>query len=80
MMTAPNLVSAARVHTGPWEAFPRLAGASRRLRRTLLAGSGSFVRLYYLLDARGRRLGVIMAPTQRPASGRCAPTVYLRRT
>jgi hypothetical protein len=78
-MTAANLVSTARVHTGPWETFPRLAGASRRLRRTLLAGSGDRVRLYYLVDGRGRRLGVIIAPTVRPETGRNAPTVYLRR-
>ena len=79
-MTAPNLVSTARVHTGPWETFPRLTGASRRLRRTLLAGSGDRVRLYYLVDGRGRRLGVITAPSRRPETGRHAPTVYLRRT
>lgn len=79
-MTAPTLISTARVHTGPWEAFPRLAGASRRLRRTVLSGSAAFVRLYYLLDGRGRRLGVITAPTHRPQIGPSAPTVYLRRT
>jgi hypothetical protein len=79
-MTAANVVSTARVHTGPWETFPRLRGASRRLPRTLLAESGDRVRLYYLVDGRGRRLGVIAAPTQRPETGPQAPTVYLRRT
>jgi hypothetical protein len=78
-MMASNLATAARVHTGPWEAFPRLAGASRRLARTLLATARTPVRLYYLLDGRGKRVGVITAPVTRPELGRHAPTVYLRR-
>jgi hypothetical protein len=79
-MMASNSVLATRVHTGPWEAFPRLASASRRLRRTLLSAARSPVRLYYLLDGRGKRLGVISAPVMRPELGRFAPTVYLRRS
>jgi hypothetical protein len=80
IMMAANLALATRVHTGPWEVFPRLAGATRALRRTVLDTSRTRVRLYYLMDGRGRQLGVITAPSNRPELGPHAPTVYLRRT
>jgi hypothetical protein len=79
-MACPDVALTTRVHTGPWEVYPHLGAASRRLRRTVLSGSGVPVRLYYLMDGRGRRVGTISAPAGRPELGRYAPTVYLRRT
>jgi hypothetical protein len=79
-MMAIKRAATAQIHTGPWEAFPRLAGASRRLGRTVMSTLRSPVRLYYLLNAHGKRIGVITAPVARPELGRHAPTVYLRRT
>ncbi|HET7038319.1 MAG TPA: hypothetical protein VFH97_00435 [Gemmatimonadales bacterium] len=72
-------VAAARVDTGPWETFPRPITGPRRERRVLGEGRTGRVRVYYLLDASGRRLGVIVGPESRPGIGRHAPTVYLRR-
>jgi hypothetical protein len=71
--------AAAQVDTGPWETFPRPVTGPRPARRVLGEGRTGRVRLYYLLDAWGRRLGVIVAPEARPEAGRHAPTVYLRR-
>jgi hypothetical protein len=79
-MRASNGAAATRVDTGPWETFPRPLSGPRRVRRVLAEGRTGRVRLYYLLDAWGRRLGVIVAPESRPETGRHAPTVYLRQT
>jgi hypothetical protein len=72
-------VAAARVDTGPWATFPQPITGPRPERRVLAEGRTGRVRLYYLLDAWGRRLGVIVGPESRPQTGRHAPTVYLRR-
>jgi len=69
-----------RVHTGPCVAIPHAVGLARRERRTASVAGRPRVRLYYLLDGRGRRLGAIPAPEGRPTLGPAAPTIYLRRT
>ena len=78
MMSAASAILMNRVHTGPWVLLPRAASPVRRA-RAAFDGSSARVRLYYLLDGRGDRLGVIAAPEGRPTLGPAAPTVYLRR-
>jgi hypothetical protein len=77
-MTALSAALTGAVHTGACLAVPRaLVAAAARV-------SGLFrheapVREYCLHDERGRPVGTIEAPAGRPAAGRDAPTVYLRR-
>jgi len=77
-MTALSLAMTGAVHTGACIAVPRslieLAGR--------LAGKFDqpLTREYCLHDASGRPVGIIRAAAGRPAVGRDAPTVYLRRT
>jgi len=77
-MTALSATLTGAVHTGACVAVPRsIIELAERL-------AGRFERPlereYCLHDASGRPVGVIRATAGRPAVGRDAPTVYLRRT
>jgi hypothetical protein len=77
-MTALSTALTGPVHTGACLAIPRaLVAAAGRISNMLRDSDTE--REYCLHDERGRPVGTIRAPAGRPAVGRDAPTVYLRR-
>ena len=78
MMTALSMAIQGAVHTGACIAVPR-AVAEAAVRLGDLFRTPRSAREYCLHDGEGRPLGVIRGAAGRPAVGRYAPTVYLRR-
>jgi hypothetical protein len=77
-MTAMSAALTGGVHTGACVAIPRrIVAAAARI--SALLKEQPREREYCLHDERGRPLGIIEGAAGRPAVGRDAPTVYLRR-